>query len=474
MHLVVADKGAVHANRHAGAAGHVEHVTHAQQGFGAHLVQDGAAVDLAADLKGDARRYVGLDQAGNHIDAGTLRRQNQVNARRARLLRQPGNQFLDLLAHHHHQVSQFVNHDHDVRQASQRFGRVGRQAERVVDKLAMRLGVVNLRVVAGQVAHPQFAQQFVTPLHLGNAPAQAIGGLFHVGHHRREQVRNAFVERHLQHLGVYHQEAHIAGLGLVQQTQNHGVDSDRLAGAGGTRHQHVRHLGQIRNDRVANNVLTQAHGQQGLGFVVNLRAQNFGELDRLPLGIGQLKRHVILARNGLHHADRHQTQRTCQILGQTDDLRAFHANRRLDFIARNHWPGLCQHDTHLHSEILQPFLDHAAGHLQRLGRDRLLAQQSPVEQIDLRQAAVRQLDKQGFLPLLRHPLTLGYLSQYGLDPQGRGVLFDLLLLLLDDNLLALAHGLLPERNVLLQFPLFAPRLDLKKEPGAQTLCYLGP
>ena len=194
----------------------------------------------------------------------------------------------------------------------------------------------------------------------------------------------------------------------------------------------------------------------------------------MPLGIGQLKRHVILARNGLHHADRHQTQRTCQILGQTDDLRAFHANRGLDFIARNHWPGLCQHDTHLHSEILQPFLDHAAGHLQRLGRDRLLAQQSPVEQIDLRQAAVRQLDKQGFLPLLRHPLTLGYLSQYGLDPQGRGVLFDLLLLLLDDNLLALAHGLLPERNVLLQFPLFAPRLDLKKEPGAQTLCYLGP
>jgi hypothetical protein len=41
-----------------------------------------------------------------------------VDAGRARLLRQAGNQLLDLLAHHHHQVGQLVNDHHDVRQRS--------------------------------------------------------------------------------------------------------------------------------------------------------------------------------------------------------------------------------------------------------------------------------------------------------------------------------------------------------------------
>jgi hypothetical protein len=56
---------------------------------------------------------------------GPLRGQDQVDAGGARLLRQPGDQLLDLLADHHHQVGELVDHDDDVRQALQRLGRSG-------------------------------------------------------------------------------------------------------------------------------------------------------------------------------------------------------------------------------------------------------------------------------------------------------------------------------------------------------------
>ena len=52
MHFVVGDEGAVHARRQPGARRQVEHVALAEQRFGAHLVEDGARVDLAGYLEG--------------------------------------------------------------------------------------------------------------------------------------------------------------------------------------------------------------------------------------------------------------------------------------------------------------------------------------------------------------------------------------------------------------------------------------
>ena len=153
VHFVVRHEGAVHALRQPGAGRQVEHVALAQQRLGAHLVEDGARVDLARHLERDAGRDVGLDQAGDDVDRRPLRGQDQVDAGGARLLRQPRDQFLDLLADHHHQVGQFVDHHHDHRHGFQRLGIVRRQAERVRQRRAGLLGVAHLLVVAGQVAH---------------------------------------------------------------------------------------------------------------------------------------------------------------------------------------------------------------------------------------------------------------------------------------------------------------------------------
>ena len=117
-------------------------------------------------------------------------------------MRQPGDQFFNLFANYHHQVGQLVNHHHDVRQALQGFRLVRCQAKRVADHLASGFGIVNFDVVAGQIADAHFAHQLVALFHLGHAPVQAVRGLAHVGDHGAQQVRNAFVDAHLQHLRV--------------------------------------------------------------------------------------------------------------------------------------------------------------------------------------------------------------------------------------------------------------------------------
>ena len=77
---------------------------------------------LLLHLERDAGRDVGLDQARDHVHAGALGGQNQMNTGRTRLLGQARNQLFDLLAHHHHQVGQLVDHHHNVRQTLQRLG----------------------------------------------------------------------------------------------------------------------------------------------------------------------------------------------------------------------------------------------------------------------------------------------------------------------------------------------------------------
>ena len=280
-------------------------------------------------------------------------------------------------------------------------------------------------------------------------------------------MRDALVDRHLQHLRVDHQQAHVARLGLVQQRQDHRVDAHRLACARGARHQAVRHLREVGHHRRADDVLAEAHGELRRGVVVDLRAEDLRQADHLPLGVRQLERHRRLAGDRLDHADAHQAQRARQVLREVDDLRALHAGGRLDLVARDDRAGRGGHHAHLDAEVLQLLLDEARGHLERLGRHRLHAAGSGVEQVDLRQLGVGQLAEERLLALLHHALALRHLHHRRLDHDGHVVLEQLVLHL--GLLLALAQRLLAETDVLgaldtLDAP-FAQRLD----PGADAL-----
>ena len=84
--------------------------------FGAVGVEDGARVHLGGQAEADARRHVGLDQAGDDVDRGPLRGQHQVDADGARHLRQPRDRLFHVGAVEHHQVGQLVDDDDDVGQ----------------------------------------------------------------------------------------------------------------------------------------------------------------------------------------------------------------------------------------------------------------------------------------------------------------------------------------------------------------------
>ena len=77
-------------------------------------------------------------------------------------------------------------------------------------------------------------------------------------------MRDAVVDRELQHLRVDHQEAALLGRQPVEQRQDHGIDADRLARAGRAGHQQVRHARQIGEHRRAGDVLAEHQRQLGV------------------------------------------------------------------------------------------------------------------------------------------------------------------------------------------------------------------
>ena len=216
LDLGVGDEGAVDAGDPA-AGRHVQHVALAEQLLRALLAEDGPAVDLGGDLEADAGREVGLDRAGDDVDRRALRRHDQVDAGGPRHLRQALDRGFDVLAGDHHQVRHLVDDDDDQRQR--------REVERLLleDRLAgssskpvwtRRVSVSPLRrassmrcVEAGDVAHAELRHRPVALLHLAHRPFQRDHRLPGLGDHRRQQMRDAVVDRKLQHLRVDHDEA---------------------------------------------------------------------------------------------------------------------------------------------------------------------------------------------------------------------------------------------------------------------------
>ncbi len=97
----------------------------------------------------------------------------------------------------------------------------------------------------------------------------------------------------------------------------------------------MRHPGEVRDYRMAADILAQGDGQGRRHVGISLRTENFRQPHHLPLGIGHFQAHAGLAGNGFDHAYAHHRQRSRQIFHQIENLVAFHAYSGLDFIAGN-------------------------------------------------------------------------------------------------------------------------------------------
>ena len=133
------------------------------------------------------------------------------------------------------------------------------------------------------VAESEELQVVVARVHLLDHPFERLCGLLRIGDDRCEQVRDARIRAQLHALGIDHDQAHLLGRGTHDDRHEHRIDEARLSGAGGARHQQVRHLGQVGGDEMALHVLADA-GEHGVRVIHRLvGAQHVAEVDDLAV-----------------------------------------------------------------------------------------------------------------------------------------------------------------------------------------------
>ena len=127
--------------------------------------------------------------------------------------------------------------------------------------LALGARLLEALVVALDIAHAELGHGAIAAFHLAHGPFQRDDRLLRLGHDRAEQMRDAVIHRQLQHLRVDHDEAAFVGRQPIEQRQDHRVDADRLAGAGGAGDQQMRHVREIGDHGRAADILAERPGR---------------------------------------------------------------------------------------------------------------------------------------------------------------------------------------------------------------------
>jgi len=137
----------------------------------------------------------------------------------------------------------------------------------------------------------------------------------------------------LDPLGVDQQHPHLLRRGAHHDRGDHRVHEAGLARSGRAGHQQVRHLGQVRDDIAALDVLAQPDGQRVVVVAGAVGAEHVAEGDDLLVGIRDLDADRGLAgdrREDAHFGRRHGVR---DVLGQSRDLLDLHAVAEFDLVA---------------------------------------------------------------------------------------------------------------------------------------------
>jgi hypothetical protein len=330
----------------------------------------------------DAGRQVRLDDAGDDVDRRALRRHDQVDAGRARLLREALDQELDFLAGGHHQVGELVDDHHDLRQdlVFELLHLVFRLAGLLVvaglhaaaERLALGLGLAHLGVEAGELAHADRRHHPVALLHLLDRPFERADRLGGLGHDGREEVRDVVVDAELQHLGIDHDHPALLGRQPVEQRQDHAVEADRLARAGGAGDEQVRHRREIGDDRIAGDVLAQDQRQRGDLVLEGVAGDQLGQDHHLALGVGKLDADHAAAGDG-RDAGRQRRHVAGDVVGELDDAARLDAARGLQLVHGDDRAGADLDDLALDRKVLEHRFEQARVALQRRLVERAVA-----------------------------------------------------------------------------------------------------
>ena len=78
-------------------------------------------------------------------------------------------------------------------------------------------------------------------------------------------MRDGFVRVELHLLRIHQHELHFIRTLGEQPTHQDGVDAHRFARTGGSRNQHVGHLGEVVDHGLTRGIFSEVHGQAHLG-----------------------------------------------------------------------------------------------------------------------------------------------------------------------------------------------------------------
>ena len=250
------------------------------------LVEHDSRVCQRRGCERQTRGHVGLDEAGDDVDAGSLGGEHQVDAGGTGQLRDALDRGFDVARGDHHEVGELVDDDQQVRVRLEDAFRTGRCLD-----AAFADGLVELL----DVLEPVVREVVVAGVHFAHDPFERLGGLLRVRDDRGDQVRDAFVDRQLDALGVDEDHADLVGGRAHHDRGDHGVHEARLTGTGGTGDQEVGHLREVRDDESAFDVLAHAHDHRVVGLAGGLRAQHIAEGDVLTVGVRDLDTDGLLA-----------------------------------------------------------------------------------------------------------------------------------------------------------------------------------
>ena len=188
--------------------------------------------------------HVRLDHPGDDVDGRALRREHEVDADGARLLREPDDRVLD-------SCGEIIIRSASSSITTSRYGSgvLAARAERAV----------RLRQVAGA----DDRQPLVAALHLRDDVREHRRGLLRARDDRRQQVRDRLVVAELDPLRVDQDHPHLVRRRAQQDRGQDRVDAARLARAGRAGDQEVRHPRQVGPDGVAGDVLAEPDARAG-------------------------------------------------------------------------------------------------------------------------------------------------------------------------------------------------------------------
>ena len=113
------------------------------------------------------------------------------------------------------------------------------------------------RVETDNVSHADAREHFIAAFHFIDQPAQREQNFFRIGHDRKGKMRKRVVMLKLDHFRIDHDEAQLFRRESKEHAGDERINANAFASASRASHQQMRHLREIRDDRLAVNIFAE-------------------------------------------------------------------------------------------------------------------------------------------------------------------------------------------------------------------------